>query len=789
MHCSDLESCIKEIAAYYSGDVSGYPFIVNIDDPHELDNLLSRLNADSSKNIIRISDYCSGDNLPAVDKAITEAAASDKVVLYGIAPYFMLQGERALNEKLNALYQMPVKGHVVILLSGCSKYLNTAVNNDLRLDHRIVNFESEKLDFPRIFVTDDKKKSCTTVVCGNFKELLAALENHNWALNDQEIPELTVVTKLKSTIFKHSIFTVEDIGGIYDILCTQFKEIKASTSREWGSDEEWEDLFSKLQKHKTLSAVTNSVIGSTVNLSSYLEDKFEDKYSLDAWYLWLAMKVFGTKENRYLSLVVKESKSPVDLVDLIYTELLSHNYTDEDFMHLYRERKRLIEKLPEGLNLIGQYCDRVGQFERAAVYYLTDSSDREKLRFLKILSSYDYTYDEVLTLTKENFPALYQYLSEFKFSKYNTVVPSGDESMYDMLTDYFQQYKLQKLVNKIFPEFMEKVNLNAVNRPYNKLLPRISIVKDIDKTNTQVHFFDALGVEYLSYISSKCEQLGLLCQIHVGHCELPSITGQNIEFKKYFKTEINSDGEEVIPGTKELDELKHHSLEVDYTKCKEPIHLFKELEIIDKELSKIKAKLDAHDFERFLIISDHGASRLSVLHQSECELLQLEKQGEHSGRCCPADEDPHIPESTYENGFAVLANYDRFIGGRAANVEVHGGASLEETVIPVIEITKKTEEREIYITNPYVEFHNKEKVSIIIFSDVNLSSPELLIKTLGDSTYKCTSVIDEKHYKFDIPDIKRSAKLDVDLYDGNKLIKKNMLFEAKKAISSTKDYF
>ena len=38
----------------------------------------------------------------------------------------------------------------------------------------------------------------------------------------------------------------------------------------------------------------------------------------------------------------------------------------------------------------------------------------------------------------------------------------------------------------------------------------------------------------------------------------------------------------------------------------------------------------------------------------------------------------------------VLANYDRFKGGRKASVEVHGGASLEEVVVPVIEFTLAT---------------------------------------------------------------------------------------------------
>lgn len=788
MLCSDIEFCINEIASYYSGDVSGYPFILNIDDSFEYHTFLSKIKADSSKKIIRVSDYCTDDNLPDVNAAVNAAASSDNVVLYGISSYYMLQGENALKREVTKLSQLAVTGHVVILFSGCSKILKSMINNDLRLNHRIVIFESEQMIHPKIYVTDNEKNAVSSDLCMNFKSLLIKLEEQNWSV-DQKFPEITVVTKFKASVFKNAVCAVESCGGIYEVLCEKFPEIKSGTEKLWGKDEQWEDLYLNLQKYKSLSSVMDNIIGSTVNLSSYIEEKFEDINGLDAWYLWLAMKVFGTKENHYLTITVKESNSPANLVDKIYFELLLHKNSDEGFMSLYKERKRLIEKLPESLDMIKRYCDHVGQFERAAVYYLTDYSEREKLRFLKALSSYEYTYDEVMSITKELFPSIHQYLEKFTFNKFNTIVPSNDESMHSMLTDYFNEYKLQKVINQIHPEFISKVNENAISRPYNKLLPRISIVKDIDKTNAQIHFFDALGVEYLSYISTKCEQLGLQCHIHVGHSEIPSITKTNTEFRKFFKTVKDSDGNDILPGTKELDELKHHSKEVDYTKCKEPIHLFMELEIIDKELSKIKGMLDGHEFEKIIIISDHGASRLAVLNQSESELFQIENHSEHSGRCCETSKDPEIAEATYENGYAVLANYDRFKGSRKANVEVHGGATLEETVVPIIEITKKSEETEVYIVNSFVEFHNKELVSVIIYCDLKLSSPKLMIKKFNDTIYECSDYIDDKHYKFDIPDIKRSLKITVDLYNGNNLIKKDMLFEVKKALSTTKDFF
>ena len=64
----------------------------------------------------------------------------------------------------------------------------------------------------------------------------------------------------------------------------------------------------------------------------------------------------------------------------------------------------------------------------------------------------------------------------------------------------------------------------------------------------------------------------------------------------------------------------------------------------------------------------------------------MNSAGEHGGRCCPINALNEKPDcATEENGWWVLANYDRFAGGRLASVEVHGGVTLEEILVPVIE--------------------------------------------------------------------------------------------------------
>ncbi len=93
-----------------------------------------------------------------------------------------------------------------------------------------------------------------------------------------------------------------------------------------------------------------------------------------------------------------------------------------------------------------------------------------------------------------------------------------------------------------------------------------------------------------------------------------------------------------------------------------------------------------HKCKAFVITSDHGASRLAVIHKQE-EPYNTDTQGLHSGRCCKEPSNVNISYAISENGYLVLADYGRFRGSRKANVEVHGGASLEEVLVPVITLT------------------------------------------------------------------------------------------------------
>lgn len=512
--------------------------------------------------------------------------------------------------------------------------------------------------------------------------------------------------------------------------------------------------------------------GTTANLSAHLLDVWESGDKEVQWLLWLSLKFFGEANNHYLTLVLGNCDN-VDSFEMhVYLDFADVDTSHPEFERYYAERKRLLERLPENLPLIKKYCDKLGRHQKDEVFYLTDSSTQEKYNFVRCLSLYDFTPAEIARATRSMSKPLHLYMQDFVFDAVNTKLPESDSSFRDDLTTYFRDYKLQKLTNRIFPEFLERVNAYAQSpRPYNKLLPRSSIISHMDKKKAQCFFFDALGVEYLAFIMAKCEEYGLVSEVAIGHCELPSITVKNKEFLQHF-----ADGEwRKIDG---LDEMKHHSQIYDYRKCEYPLHLFEELDVIDEQLRMIQSMLVQGMLEKALIVADHGASRLAVRYGHELDSsIELDESGEHSGRCCPAAEDPNLSFAAYEDGFAVLANYERFKGGRRANVEVHGGASLEEVVVPIITLTKRPDNIELCFVNPVIALKPRVTPELVLYSNIPLSKPRLLID--GDF-YDGEFVADKKHAKFVIPKIKRKGNYSADVYDGKKNMSVSLEFKAQK---------
>lgn len=754
MYCKNVNECFQEINAYSTGDSIGYPLLVNVENYNDFQMILQRLEADTNKQCIFVSEHTHKNGLPMIEDVLDHIRQAGEYVLVGISQAAMLRDARSLDMIVSAALGLSIKDHAIILLDHCKSVIERYMQRDPRVSRRVVFVDGSSSPLPQIKLTDN------AAVCVGYQPLVGirGLLKYMERMDDERLtrhPALTVLTGFKHTLFKNALYAVGKSQGVYEALCDRFQDL-AITKEEYGTQDQWNWLMNALDTAPSFSSFVVERFGSTTNLLSVLPDAIHDLNKYQPWLLWLSLKVFGVNMNEYLTRVLLSSQRYDDFEHLIYTELLKAQYSDANFDQLFIERKRIIESLPENLSLIDEYCDHVGKHAKNAVFYLTASSERERYEFVKCLAIYEYTHDELVKVLRAGFPELESYMNPFVFDEINTKLPETERELREALTAYFINYKQQKLTNRVNAEFVEQVNANAISRPFLKLQPRSSLFAKQELAGSGVFFFDALGVEYLSYIQSKCEKYGLVPEISIGHSELPSITSANKEFENVGCS---------IKKISELDELKHHSANYDYTTCPYPIHIFDELEIIDRELRRIQAQLAQGSIQKAIIVSDHGASRLAVLYGKEVlSSIELDEKGIHSGRCCKCESDPQLPQASFENGYAVLANYERFKGGRAANMEVHGGATLEEVLVPQIVLTRKPENITYCFVDPVIKFKMGQAARITLFSNMPMKKPRILVNGMF---YEGTFVGDKKHAEFVMPELKRANTYEADIYEEN----------------------
>ncbi len=492
----------------------------------------------------------------------------------------------------------------------------------------------------------------------------------------------------------------------------------------------------------------------------YLSDRSINGYDLFHWRNFLSLKM-NPPENIYLKHVISKSEDFETYKRKFFSAIFDFRPDDKKFNEMYYARKILLKNIKD--NEIAEYVTETKIKDDNRIFYLTDNTNIERQAIIESLDGKS-TIPESLSFI---YPALSEYLQDFKFIGKNG----------DLFTSYFSEYKFQKVTNRLFQDFHNKVISLAAdgNRPYNSLKTRGEVLDSLNKNKTALYWMDALGAEYIGYLQCQAKKHGLKITVHVVRANLPTITSFNSDFYETCNC--------IKVQNKQLDEIKHNGeLDFNYEITKAPIHLATELQIIDKFLEWTVSKLSGHFVEKVILVSDHGASRLAVINEKECQ-WEMTNKGQHSGRCCPSDEtDIKSNYVTQENDFWVLANYDRFKGGRRASVEVHGGATLEEVIVPIIEFELFSNPINVVNMSPIIKTSFKKNAEIILFSTSQLENVSINIK----NRYYLAEAIGNQKYRIIMEDIKKSDKYKADVFEGDNFIGQ-IDFEVQRESAKTND--
>lgn len=752
MHCNSIESCLSHIGEFSNSSSMGYPIVVDVENYADYASLRTSLCADASKACIRVSDHTHGNGFPDILGVLEAADKADNSVVWGISQSSMLKGEEALVSDLRRIIDRSVRGHVFVVLTHCSGLLDKYFARDPRRDRRIVVVDGKRCDLPTIrFVR--KGDDCDGAHVDGMKGLLKKLEDMSGESMARN-PVISVVMPYDAELFGRSKYAIQDHGDVFVVLVDKYVEIKRVADKSWASCEQWEWLRGQSKSHADFSSLVAQRWGSTRDLCQQIDDVFHNQSSNERWLLWLAMRVFGEGSGTYLGFSLDQTTSCEAWIRRVYHALADVARSDDRFESFFAQRLELLKLLPANSTEMQFYCQSVAErYGKDAVYYLSDSTDHERRQWMKTIDENDWTDAEIEKAIAHASRELSYYIEPFVFDSYNSHLKNDNISLAGDLTYYFNRYKYLKIRNCIDDDFIEYVDKYAIERPYNKLRCRSAVTRTIDKEGVQAYFIDALGAEHLGYIQAKCREYGMISDIQIVRCELPSITSINKEFKERFETR----------DVKELDDLKHHSTIYLYERCQLPIHLFEELKVIDKELRNIRDLLRSHGAQKAVIFSDHGASRLAVIYKHENEKIELEEKGKHSGRCCRCEQNPNLDQAAYENGWAVLANYERFKGGNKAQVEVHGGASLEEVVVPIVTLTLRPEKVEYRLADQIVKY-SQGKVTLALCCNMPMNAPRIQIEGVF---YEGALDSDRRTARFDVDQHTKAQAYRATVWEGN----------------------
>lgn len=739
----------------YIDTVKGLPFFYVVGDKEYI-NVLNELKQNGI-NMIRTSEFChKDDKFPDIDEIVDCFRTldidhkSNRFVLVGLGEYLALRGDAEAKQTLRRLKNTTLgNARVVVLLRGITAQIQDLVREDSRLVEKNLVWFSQDTN-SSITVINNKIKNTNEQKSG-IKQLIRLLEDGK--TNDVEMSSVLS--------FENALVPITVIDKAYTALSKMC--LGLALEERYGEDEQWARLLDEYSKN------SDNVQKCFLTYANHEHEIYDyvlgDGYK--NWLYFLNLKVHEDRiQNRYLSYVVNMTNKFDMLKQNLLIGITKVSHSDRQFKELYEGRKELIKSFPESDVAIFVNENKVDPMEE--IYRYTDNTILERRQIIRWIAKNGWN-----NIVAEIYPALGMYMKPYIFD-------CGSVSQ--ELTNYFEKYKFLKVENRIDDEFMQLVYKYGKNYLYTKLQTRDTAINKIEnKSTTNLYWIDALGVEHLSYIVELANIKGLSMHIDIARADLPTITTVNKGFydkwsgSKKFKEE-------------ELDDIKHKEKGgFFYSDGQEPFHLVKELDIIKRAIDNAATSLAMHECKQFVIASDHGASRLAVIKKDENQ-HPTDTQGEHSGRCCKSYDENDREFVIEENGYFVRTDYGRYKGSRAANVEVHGGASLEEIVVPIITLKlKKQSDVDIRVLNEdslQADRHNGTLVELYISDIEHVNNVYLVI----DGNKYIAHGDDKTHYSVLLSDVKRQKECKAEVYDGDDLIGTIQLVVKGKTASVNNDF-
>jgi len=270
--------------------------------------------------------------------------------------------------------------------------------------------------------------------------------------------------------------------------------------------------------------------------------------------------------------------------------------------------------------------------------------------------------DTWLSIVELTFPALATYLSAFPY----------DDAF---VRDYLRHYVRSRICDTLLPELAERDAKWAENKSLWTYPTRANLLMEQSTPNDQRLWVDALGVEWAGLLHTLLNDEEYECGVQVGRAELPTSTSYNREWSLDEQVE------------RELDNSAHA---VGYA---HPRSLVSEIHFVVALAEEVRAR--CQNTGQVLVTGDHGLTRFACMGKQIAppDGYTVHRWGRYAYGSPRSPEAPSSDEWLTHNDCLILAHHGLFRGGARTGGEVHGGATLEEALVPVLAVRRRSRAR------------------------------------------------------------------------------------------------
>ena len=633
---------------------------------------------------VGLSEYCEGEDTTPNLRRLFAYLKADRgsVFVSPLSEYLRVKPKDArqiMTEILSREYDTDGKRRVYFLLYRMKSVLQTLPDSDPRKRDCMISLNAkEDADYSLTIIQKELKVRIPGNELNGFRRYL-----QYWERNPDK--PLILYTENAIHLGEDAFFDqVQVITDAHDLL-TRYWNLPGQFQKSDGSASEWNALLQAVKRDGDFQ----SACCAELNADSFRLSLFSSWNRLLAYQRWLLWLWARTRtDERYVTLCAKGSHSVAEFVGKLYCDIVDL-LNAPSFPTVYGQRKGVLSKMR--VSPPDAFWERERQLsDLDALRVLTDSGEAERNRILERMRKIAFgRHSNALEILRRSWPSLAYYLQD----------DDAAVALPEAYRAYFAEYRWLKATDTLTPHFMELVRRTAAQKGSGvyRMEARNKIVSDVySKDDSAVFFVDGLGAEYLDYLAyvlAPLKHCGFSVTLYAGYCNLPSITETN----KDFLTERH-----VAESLTEFDSLKHGSVRY-------PDTITRELEFLRTLREKIERCF--HDgIQRVIVTSDHGASRPAVSVRKsgfDCKIPVPDnavvcKYGRY---CEGAESAEQLPSAIEVDEKIIFADYSRFEQKGAPVNEIHGGASLEEWLVPVIVVEKSVERKEPYhvrVVNPSV---------------------------------------------------------------------------------------